>query len=141
MSHRSSDTPLASYAAFCRKYGFHTPKGASKLGDWNQEIVNKMTEDLEEPWQRFCGLVEDFFTTHRRNTDSTFDQAVAQVTAVDRTASFLGRWIPADNLIVTAANRTEIDSVQALNATLLHRKRLLHRERKDLNNEYAAELA
>lgn len=50
---------IASYAAFCRNYGDHT---TAKMGyrNWNEEAMESMVSDLEDPWEGFLLQLQDW---------------------------------------------------------------------------------
>lgn len=56
LEHIDDDT--ASYAAFCRKNGWHST-GAIGSRNWNEEAIDKMARDLTTPWQGLKSTVEN----------------------------------------------------------------------------------
>ena len=80
---RSFNKVLASYAAFCRKYGDHT---TAVIGSrcWNEEIIEGMTGDLAEPWKRFRNLTKNFFQWRSGTVEQSFEQALNPLQAIDR---------------------------------------------------------
>ncbi|KAL6357126.1 hypothetical protein LRP88_10744 [Fusarium phalaenopsidis] len=68
---------LASYAAFCRQYGdYCTP--AVGPHNWNEEIMEGMIEDLEDPWQVLCNSIQQRQTNLVESVDTLLDTASEQ---------------------------------------------------------------
>ncbi|KAJ4171103.1 hypothetical protein NW754_007247 [Fusarium falciforme] len=67
----------ASYAAFCRQYGdYCTP--AVGPHNWNEEIMEGMIEDLEDPWQQLCNSIQQRQTNLVERVDTLLDMASEQ---------------------------------------------------------------
>ncbi|EEU37779.1 uncharacterized protein NECHADRAFT_102212 [Fusarium vanettenii 77-13-4] len=68
---------LVSYAAFCRQYGdYCTP--AVGPHNWNEEIMEGMVEDLEDPWQELCNSIQQRQTNLVERVDTLLDTASEQ---------------------------------------------------------------
>jgi hypothetical protein len=66
--------PLASYAAFCRKYGNHTPKGLEHRC-WNDEAIAGMVSSMELPWERLLESYESAKDENLRDVEDLFQRA------------------------------------------------------------------
>ncbi|KAI0975511.1 hypothetical protein F4678DRAFT_417505 [Xylaria arbuscula] len=64
----------SSYAAFCRNYGNHC---TAKIGprDWNQEIIEEMTNDLNPPWEQLQMTLDQKAEEIMDFIDHVFDEA------------------------------------------------------------------
>ena len=93
MRTRSSDEVLASYAAFCRKYGDHTT-GVTTCRCWNEQIIEGMAKDLAEPWKRLRSLSKDFFQRRSGIVEQTFEEALHPLQAIDRNVEALLTTVP-----------------------------------------------
>ncbi|KAI1307550.1 hypothetical protein F5Y03DRAFT_405608 [Xylaria venustula] len=64
----------SSYAAFCRNYGSHC---TAKIGlrNWNQEIIEEMTDDLNPPWEQLQMTLDQKAEEIESFIDQVFDEA------------------------------------------------------------------
>ncbi|KAL4906823.1 hypothetical protein BDW74DRAFT_176430 [Aspergillus multicolor] len=59
----------STYAAFCRKYGFHNP-GKTVMRSWNSEILEGLSEELGEGWSTLLAwLYDQQYSTEDRIND------------------------------------------------------------------------
>ncbi|KAJ4328907.1 hypothetical protein N0V84_000695 [Fusarium piperis] len=62
------------YAAFCRQYGdYCTP--AVGPHNWNEELIDGMVQDLEEPWQDLCNSLQHRQTSLVQGVDAILNAA------------------------------------------------------------------
>ncbi|KAM0427908.1 hypothetical protein ACHAPT_007367 [Fusarium lateritium] len=72
--HEWSGWHHASYSAFCRQYGdYCTP--AVGPHNWNEEAIDGMVQDLEDPWQDLCSSLQDRQTSLVQRVDDMLDTA------------------------------------------------------------------
>jgi hypothetical protein len=89
----SSDKVLASYAAFCRKFGDYKTHAAGRHC-WNEEIIEGMKMDLAGPWTQFRTLAKDFFKRRSNAVGLSFEQALEPLRAIDRNIEALPPIVP-----------------------------------------------
>ncbi|KAF7589335.1 hypothetical protein BBP40_004449 [Aspergillus hancockii] len=68
----------STYAAFCRKYGTHSTKGAG-YHCWNDELLEDMKTDLEERWASIEGWVSMQKASLEGNVKSIFQETLTQL--------------------------------------------------------------
>ncbi|RSM10793.1 hypothetical protein CEP52_003372 [Fusarium oligoseptatum] len=63
-----------SYSAFCRQYGDYST-GAVGPHNWNEEMMEGMVQDLEDPWQEFRNILQQRQTNLVQQVETILDAA------------------------------------------------------------------
>ncbi|GMF67909.1 unnamed protein product [Aspergillus oryzae] len=69
----------STYSAFCRKYGTHSTPGAGGYHCWNEELLEGMQNDLEEPWESIRDWVCMQKTALEETVRRTFEENTGKV--------------------------------------------------------------
>ncbi|KAJ4218572.1 hypothetical protein NW759_008465 [Fusarium solani] len=66
-----------SYSAFCRQYGDYCTRTVGPH-NWNEEIIDGMVQDLEDPWQELCNSLQQRQTNLVQTVDTMLNTASEQ---------------------------------------------------------------
>ncbi|RTE79247.1 hypothetical protein BHE90_006271 [Fusarium euwallaceae] len=63
-----------SYSAFCRQYGDYSTRAVGPH-NWNEEMMEGMVQDLEDPWQDFRSILQQRQTNLVQQVETILDSA------------------------------------------------------------------
>ncbi|EIT76021.1 hypothetical protein BDV35DRAFT_356397 [Aspergillus flavus] len=101
----------STYSAFCRKYGTHSTPGAGGYHCWNEELLEGMQNDLEEPWESIRDWVCMQKTALEETVRRTFEENTGKVEDIMHLAplaleNFIDNMDDWENCVMAAINQS-----------------------------------